>query len=107
MTTEIITKKLKPHAPFTTLEPHCFHITKEKGIDMNASRLAAIGGMRQIHSDETRMTRAIDELRAMNIRQRAPCHCTGRPAVVRMWDEFPGKCRPSFIGTTLFVEVSR
>lgn len=64
-----------------------------------------IGGMHLIHADENRMSCTIDELRRMNIQRLYPCHCTGLPAVVRMWSEFPGKCTPCFVSTTVSIEV--
>ena len=60
-----------------------------------------IGGMHLIHADKTRMDRTVEELCAMNIQQLVPCHCTGLPAIVRMWNEFPGKCRPCLVGTVI------
>ena len=65
-----------------------------------------IGGMHLIHADTNRMDRTVEELRRLNIQRLYPCHCTGLPAVVRMWNKFPGKCRPCFVGTTLSIEVS-
>ena len=64
-----------------------------------------IGGMHLVHADENRMDCTIEEMRRLNIHQLIPCHCTGLPAIVRIWNEFPGKCRPCFVGTTLSIEV--
>lgn len=64
-----------------------------------------IGGMHLIHADANRMNRTIDALREMNIQQLIPCHCTGLSAIVRMWSEFPGRCVPCCVGTTLSIEV--
>jgi len=64
-----------------------------------------IGGMHLIHADENRMRRTLDEFQKLNIQQLIPCHCTGLPAVVRIWNEFPGKCRPCCVGTTLSIKV--
>jgi len=32
-----------------------------------------------------------------------PCHCTGFAAMVRLWNEFPGKCAACPVGTVLEV----
>lgn len=64
-----------------------------------------IGGMHLIHADANRMDRTVDELRRINIECLMPCHCTGLPAIARIWNEFPGTCRPVFVGTTVSVEV--
>jgi len=60
-----------------------------------------IGGMHLLHADENRMSRTIEELRLLNVQRLMPCHCTGLPAVTRMWNEFPGHCKPCFVGAII------
>jgi len=60
-----------------------------------------IGGMHLLHADENRMNRTIEELRQLNVRCLMPCHCTGLPAITRMWNEFPGQCNPCFVGAII------
>ncbi len=60
-----------------------------------------IGGMHLLHADENRMNRTIEELRRLNVQRLMPCHCTGLPAIARMWNEFPGQCKPCFVGTII------
>ncbi len=60
-----------------------------------------VGGMHLLHADENRMNRTIEELRRLNVRCLMPCHCTGLPAIARMWNEFPGQCNPCFVGAII------
>jgi 7,8-dihydropterin-6-yl-methyl-4-(beta-D-ribofuranosyl)aminobenzene 5'-phosphate synthase len=60
-----------------------------------------IGGMHLLNASPERMNRTIAELRRFNIQRLMPCHCTGFPAVVRLWNEFPGKCKICPAGETI------
>ena len=60
-----------------------------------------IGGMHLLHADENRMNRTVEELRLLNVQHLMPCHCTGLPAIARMWNEFPGQCNPCFVGAII------
>ena len=53
---------------------------------------ALIGGMHLVHAGEDRLACTIEALREFELRSLAPCHCTGLPAVVRLWNAFPGRC---------------
>ncbi|MBI9019891.1 MAG: MBL fold metallo-hydrolase [Verrucomicrobia bacterium] len=60
-----------------------------------------IGGMHLLHANQNRMDQTITELRRFNIQHLHPCHCTGFDATIRLWNEFPGKCEPCPVGTTI------
>jgi 7,8-dihydropterin-6-yl-methyl-4-(beta-D-ribofuranosyl)aminobenzene 5'-phosphate synthase len=53
---------------------------------------SVIGGMHLVNAGAERIERTIEELRGLNLRRLAPCHCTGFSATVRLWNEFPGIC---------------
>ena len=60
-----------------------------------------IGGMHLRNASDQRMSRTLEELHHFNVQCLMPCHCTGLPAITRMWNEFPGQCRPCFVGTVI------
>jgi len=60
-----------------------------------------IGGMHLRNASDQRMSRTLEELHHFNVQCLMPCHCTGLPAITRMWNEFPGQCRPCFVGTII------
>jgi 7,8-dihydropterin-6-yl-methyl-4-(beta-D-ribofuranosyl)aminobenzene 5'-phosphate synthase len=62
-----------------------------------------IGGMHLLHAGRERMDRTIAELRRLDIKRLLPCHCTGMAAVVRLWQELPGRCGSCHAGTVLEV----
>jgi 7,8-dihydropterin-6-yl-methyl-4-(beta-D-ribofuranosyl)aminobenzene 5'-phosphate synthase len=62
-----------------------------------------IGGLHLLHASPERMDKTVTELRRLNVRRLLPCHCTGMAAVVRLWQEFPGRCAACPVGTVLEV----
>jgi len=60
-----------------------------------------IGGMHLLHADAERMNNTIAELRRLNVSRLLPCHCTGMDALVRLWQEFPGKCQACPVGSII------
>jgi 7,8-dihydropterin-6-yl-methyl-4-(beta-D-ribofuranosyl)aminobenzene 5'-phosphate synthase len=60
---------------------------------------AVIGGMHLINASDVRIKRTIEELKRMSVKQLSPAHCTGMRAIVALWNEFPGQCRPCPVGT--------
>jgi 7,8-dihydropterin-6-yl-methyl-4-(beta-D-ribofuranosyl)aminobenzene 5'-phosphate synthase len=63
-----------------------------------------IGGMHLVNAGPERMDRTVEELRRFNIQRLIPCHCTGFAAIVRLWNEFPGKCETCPAGTVIQIE---
>lgn len=62
---------------------------------------AVIGGMHLRSAPPTRLAWTTDALRAMDIGQLCPTHCTGAEAVARLWTTFPGHCVFASVGTVL------
>jgi 7,8-dihydropterin-6-yl-methyl-4-(beta-D-ribofuranosyl)aminobenzene 5'-phosphate synthase len=58
-----------------------------------------IGGMHLVNAGKERMERTVEELRRFNIQRLIPCHCTGFPATLRLWNEFPGMCETCTAGS--------
>lgn len=63
-----------------------------------------IGGMHLVSANEERMERTIHALRQLGIQRLMPAHCTGFPAMARLWHEFPGACVPCAVGTVVEIE---
>jgi len=62
---------------------------------------AIIGGMHLISAGSRRMEETVYALRRMEIRRIMPCHCTGFPAMERLWREFPERYMASHAGTSI------
>lgn len=62
---------------------------------------SVIGGMHLLNAGAVRMDQTVAELRRFNIQRLIPCHCTGFAAMVRLWNEFPGKCETCPVGTVI------
>jgi len=60
-----------------------------------------IGGMHLLNASPERMDKTVAELRRLGVRRLLPCHCTGFAAMVRLWNEFPGKCATCPVGTVV------
>ncbi len=63
-----------------------------------------IGGMHLVSANEERMDRTIQALRHFGVQRLMPAHCTGFPAMARLWHEFPGACVPCAVGTVVEIE---
>lgn len=59
-----------------------------------------IGGMHLVQASPERNASTIEELRKFGVRLLAPCHCTGMPAMVALWNAFPGTCVACHVGRT-------
>jgi len=55
---------------------------------------SVIGGMHLVNAGTERIERTFEELRSFTLQRLIPCHCTGFSATVRLWNEFPGICKP-------------
>lgn len=62
---------------------------------------AVIGGMHLVAASPERMNRTVDELHQSSIRRLMPAHCTGFPAMARLWHEFPCCYAPCPVGTII------
>ena len=60
-----------------------------------------IGGTHLVTASETRMRRTTESLREFDIQRLVPLHCTGFPAVARLWKEFPDRVSVCPVGTRL------
>lgn len=63
-----------------------------------------IGGMHLVSASAERMDRTVDELRSLGIKRLMPAHCTGFPAMARLWQEFPCCYVPCPLGTVIETE---
>lgn len=59
-----------------------------------------LGGLHLLAADEERMVQTLAALRELNVQRIAAAHCTGLPAVARLWAAFPGRCASCAVGTT-------
>jgi len=60
---------------------------------------SVIGGMHLVNAGPERMERTVVALRRFNLQRLIPCHCTGFPATLRLWKEFPGICERCAVGS--------
>ncbi len=60
-----------------------------------------VGGTHLVNASAERLDRTVAELRRLDIQRLLSCHCTGFPAQVRLWNEFPGRCATCPTGTAL------
>ncbi len=60
---------------------------------------SVIGGMHLVSAGNVRIGKTIWELKKLGLKSLMPAHCTGFPAMARMWHELPGICRPCSAGT--------
>ncbi len=65
---------------------------------------AVLGGMHLVAASAERLSRTMDELRAMEIDCLAPAHCTGRAATAALWHALPERCLPFHVGTRVEFE---
>ncbi len=87
------------HAGVINTLRHIQDLTKGRHIHM------VMGGMHLLHADSARLGKTVDELRRLDVDRLLPCHCTGFPAMARLWSEFQDRCATCPVGTV--VEVPR
>ncbi|MGI6459849.1 MAG: MBL fold metallo-hydrolase [Candidatus Hydrogenedentales bacterium] len=63
-----------------------------------------IGGMHLGSASEERIDQTVQALRHYHVERLMPAHCTGFPAMARLWHEFPGACAPCTAGTVVEIE---
>jgi len=72
---------------------HVRHLTGGKPVS------AVIGGLHLGTAREERIQQTIARLRDTQLEILAPAHCTGWPAMARLWQAFPEICRSASVGT--------
>jgi 7,8-dihydropterin-6-yl-methyl-4-(beta-D-ribofuranosyl)aminobenzene 5'-phosphate synthase len=60
---------------------------------------AVIGGMHLVNASVERIANTIEEFKRLGVQSLSPCHCTGMPATVDLWNAFPGRCSSCSAGT--------
>ena len=65
---------------------------------------AVIGGFHLGSANEARILQTIGQLRDAQLKTLAPAHCTGWPAMAKLWQAFPDLCRPAGTGTVFEFE---
>jgi 7,8-dihydropterin-6-yl-methyl-4-(beta-D-ribofuranosyl)aminobenzene 5'-phosphate synthase len=55
-------------------------------------------------ASEERIDQTVQALRHYHVERLMPAHCTGFPAMARLWHEFPGACAPCTAGTVVEIE---
>jgi len=63
-----------------------------------------MGGTHLLSANEKRMDKTVEELRQLGVQRLLPAHCTGFAALLRLSNEFPGRCAPCSVGTVLELE---
>jgi len=74
------------------------HIAHQTG---NKPVRAIIGGMHLGSASEDRVEKTIARLHQAELELLMPMHCTGWPAMGRLWQEFPKCFRPGSVGSVL------
>ncbi len=64
-----------------------------------------IGGMHLVAANEERMKETVNAFRRIGIRRLLAGHCTGFPAMARLWHEFPEQYAPCPVGTCLDIDT--
>ncbi|HOZ49794.1 MAG TPA: MBL fold metallo-hydrolase, partial [Candidatus Hydrogenedentes bacterium] len=62
---------------------------------------AVIGGTHLVAASPERMDKTVEELRRIDMQRLMPAHCTGFPAMARLWQEFPCQYAPCPTGTVI------
>jgi 7,8-dihydropterin-6-yl-methyl-4-(beta-D-ribofuranosyl)aminobenzene 5'-phosphate synthase len=62
-----------------------------------------IGGLHLAAASPERMDRTVVALRSLEPRRMGFCHCTGVPAIHRLWSEFPKACMEVHVGKRLIL----
>lgn len=62
---------------------------------------ALLGGLHLLAATPERMDFTLEAFRRRDLRKIAAGHCTGLPAIVRLWTEFPERCVACSVGLTL------
>ncbi len=75
-----------------------------KSLTNNTTIYAVIGGMHLTKASNTRMDNTISALQKEKIHYLIPVHCTGYPAVLKLWNAFSYRCRPGFAGMRIEFE---
>jgi 7,8-dihydropterin-6-yl-methyl-4-(beta-D-ribofuranosyl)aminobenzene 5'-phosphate synthase len=60
-----------------------------------------IGGAHLFTATPERIDQTVQSLRELGVQRLLPSHCTGLPAIARLWQEFPGKCVACHVGTSV------
>jgi 7,8-dihydropterin-6-yl-methyl-4-(beta-D-ribofuranosyl)aminobenzene 5'-phosphate synthase len=60
-----------------------------------------LGGMHLLTASPERIAKTVETFRRLDIKQIAPAHCTGMPAVAQLWTSFPGCCFPCAVGVSM------
>jgi len=65
---------------------------------------AVIGGLHLLTASPERIEKTVDAFRRWNVRQIASAHCTGMPAMARLWTAFPDRCFSCAVGARMTFE---
>ncbi len=81
------------HAGVVNTLDYVRHLTGGKPVS------TMIGGLHLGSASEERIQQTIARLRDTQLEMLAPAHCTGWPAMAKLWSAFPEICRPASVGT--------
>jgi 7,8-dihydropterin-6-yl-methyl-4-(beta-D-ribofuranosyl)aminobenzene 5'-phosphate synthase len=76
------------------------HIIRQTG---NLPVDTLIGGLHLAEASPERMDRTLAALRSLAPKRLGFCHCTGAPAIHRIWSEFPEACLEVHAGKRLIL----
>jgi 7,8-dihydropterin-6-yl-methyl-4-(beta-D-ribofuranosyl)aminobenzene 5'-phosphate synthase len=62
---------------------------------------AVLGGMHLLAAAPDRIEKTLAAFRRWNIQRITPAHCTGAPAVAKLWAAFPERCSTCSVGTRI------
>ena len=63
-----------------------------------------LGGMHLLNATSERRDQTLAAFRRFDIQRLAPAHCTGLPALARLWTAFPDRCSSCAVGTSLLFQ---
>ena len=62
---------------------------------------AVLGGFHLLMADEDRMQRTLAALGELDVQRIGAAHCTGQPAMARLWTTFPDRCCTCAVGSVM------
>lgn len=68
---------------------------------------ALLGGMHLLNAREERLRQTVDAFRRWEVQRIAAGHCTGLPAIVRLWSSFPERCFAWAAGSRMVFQAPR
>jgi len=86
------------HAGLVNTLDYVSELTDGRGIH------AVCGGFHLVGASDERIARSLEALTRHDVQRIGPAHCTGRKAMMRLWERFPNRCEECMTGTRFVFE---